>query len=309
MTSTAITRDEAKELARERLVEILAEVIPDFRPEKAFRCVNPEHEDVHPSMRYSSRTHMVKCFACGWKGDTFDVAAAVYGLSGGAVFDAVYAMLGLEVGRGGKRGVRKPPSVLKPGPGSWAEIAALIWPNGPDDEPKVRLPVPLATTAEVEAGLVGILLKHRVDALVCIQAGLRAEHFDDAELAELYDDLILCDDLAEYPADFLAWVKNQAVARHLLRRLVRFVVAEGRKRQMEAAFAAAFTSFQNNEHPDMILEDVLNAAELIMDASYDMPDADEDGMHDRLDAMFGQWFVGDDPLGTIAQYRRVEATA
>jgi hypothetical protein len=305
MTPT-ISRDEAKELARERLVEVLAEVIPDFRPEKAFRCVNPSHPDRHPSMRFLSRANMVRCFSCGWSGDTFDVAAAVYGLDAAGAFAKVYDMLSLDPKRGG-RYPRKPAVKPKANPDTWTKIAALIWPNGPDDEPEVRLPLPLATTATVEAELVGSLLNHREDTLVCVKAGLRAEHFDDREFAELYDGLVLCDDLAEYPADFLAWVKNQAAPRHMLRRLTKFVVVEGRKRQLEAAFAAAFTHYQNGERPDMILEDVLNAAELALDTRFDLPD-DAD-MRDRLDAMFSGWLENDDPLEILAQYRRVEATA
>jgi hypothetical protein len=104
-------------------------------------------------------------------------------------------------------------------------------------------------------------------------------------------------------------VKNQAAAHRMLPRLAKFIVGEGQRRKLEAAFAAAFTSFQNQEPADVILENVLNSTELALDQRFDMPDADENGMHDRLDAMFGRWFAGDDPLEIVVHYRRVEATA
>jgi hypothetical protein len=305
MTVAVFTRDAARAEARERLPEILDVIVPNFDPRKAFTCPNPNHEDVHPSARFLSRAHVVKCFSCGWVGDSFDMAASAYGLDAAGAFAKVYGMLNIEIGRGGKRGVRKQAPVPKPEPGSWAEIVRAIWPSGLDDsEPEIVLPMPLVVTATVEAGLVGILLSHRADALVCVQAGLRAEHFDDREFAELYGDIVLCDDLGEYPGDFLAWVKNQAAPRHMLRRLVRFVVDEGRKRQLEAVFARAFTGFQNGESPDKVMTGILSAAELVLNERLDLPDADDADMHDRLDMMISRWLANENPLEIVTEYRR-----
>lgn len=40
---------------------------------KAFRCLNPAHEDVHPSMRYDDNIKKVHCFSCGATYDVFDI--------------------------------------------------------------------------------------------------------------------------------------------------------------------------------------------------------------------------------------------
>ncbi len=43
------------------------------------RCVNPEHEDRHPSMHV--RNGFAYCFSCGWKGDVIDVVMTKYGIT------------------------------------------------------------------------------------------------------------------------------------------------------------------------------------------------------------------------------------
>lgn len=40
---------------------------------KAFRCLNPNHEDKHPSMRYDAKRYKVHCFSCGVDYDIYDV--------------------------------------------------------------------------------------------------------------------------------------------------------------------------------------------------------------------------------------------
>lgn len=46
---------------------------------KAFRCLNPEHEDKHPSMRYDAKRGKVHCFSCGVDYDVYDVKKLVEG--------------------------------------------------------------------------------------------------------------------------------------------------------------------------------------------------------------------------------------
>ena len=46
---------------------------------KAFRCLNPEHEDKHPSMRYDAKRGKVHCFSCGVDYDIYDVKKLVEG--------------------------------------------------------------------------------------------------------------------------------------------------------------------------------------------------------------------------------------
>lgn len=53
--------------------------ISDFR--KAFRCLNPNHEDRHPSMYYSTKYNICKCFSCGKSYDIFDLIKIDYGLT------------------------------------------------------------------------------------------------------------------------------------------------------------------------------------------------------------------------------------
>jgi DNA primase len=48
---------------------------------KPFRCINPAHEDIHPSMAYDKARNVCHCFACGKTYDIFDCIAALYGLS------------------------------------------------------------------------------------------------------------------------------------------------------------------------------------------------------------------------------------
>lgn len=45
---------------------------------KPFRCMSPDHEDVHPSMHYNSRAQNVHCFSCGVTYDIFDLIGMDY---------------------------------------------------------------------------------------------------------------------------------------------------------------------------------------------------------------------------------------
>ena len=50
-------------------------------PEKFFRCLNPEHEDEHPSMIYTPKYNICKCFACGVHYDIFSLVKLDFHLS------------------------------------------------------------------------------------------------------------------------------------------------------------------------------------------------------------------------------------
>ena len=50
-------------------------------PEKFFRCLNPEHEDEHPSMIYTPKYNICKCFACGTYYDIFSLVKLDFNLS------------------------------------------------------------------------------------------------------------------------------------------------------------------------------------------------------------------------------------
>ena len=47
---------------------------------RPFTCLNPSHEDNHPSMSYSSKYNICKCFACGASYDIFDMIGLDYGV-------------------------------------------------------------------------------------------------------------------------------------------------------------------------------------------------------------------------------------
>ena len=46
---------------------------------KPFHCFNPDHEDVHPSMSYSEKYGICKCFSGGVRYDIFDLIGIDYG--------------------------------------------------------------------------------------------------------------------------------------------------------------------------------------------------------------------------------------
>lgn len=48
---------------------------------KPFRCLNPEHEDKHPSMSYTNKYNICKCFSCGVSYDIFDIIGLDYNVS------------------------------------------------------------------------------------------------------------------------------------------------------------------------------------------------------------------------------------
>lgn len=66
--------------------EALRIFLPDYLRQKglhlgkAFRCLNPEHEDKHPSMQYDPARQQVHCFACGVNYDLFDLIGMDYRL-------------------------------------------------------------------------------------------------------------------------------------------------------------------------------------------------------------------------------------
>lgn len=68
-----------KETARNQLEAYLRQKGIDTR--KPFTCLNPAHEDRHPSMRYDPRRLRVHCFACGADHDVFGVLGLEYGLA------------------------------------------------------------------------------------------------------------------------------------------------------------------------------------------------------------------------------------
>ena len=48
---------------------------------KRFNCLNPDHDDIHPSMAYDRKNHRCICFSCQCKYDIFDVVGIDYHIS------------------------------------------------------------------------------------------------------------------------------------------------------------------------------------------------------------------------------------
>lgn len=72
-----------QQLPKEELRRHLPHYLSDrgIEADKAFHCLNPAHQDRHPSMRYDSRREKVHCFACGADYDLLDLVGIDYGVS------------------------------------------------------------------------------------------------------------------------------------------------------------------------------------------------------------------------------------
>lgn len=87
--------EEAKESAKSHLLDYLN--AKGINTSTNFSCLNPAHEDKHPSMSFDSRRNRCHCFSCGVDYDIFDVVAIDTGLSGKELFEHVYKMFGINV--------------------------------------------------------------------------------------------------------------------------------------------------------------------------------------------------------------------
>ena len=62
-----------------KVVYLLQERKIEFKPsgrDFLVKCLNPEHEDKHPSMRIDTITGVFNCFSCGYKGNLFKLYGA-----------------------------------------------------------------------------------------------------------------------------------------------------------------------------------------------------------------------------------------
>lgn len=87
--------EEAKESAKNHLLDYLN--AKGINISTNFSCLNPAHEDKHPSMSFDSRRNRCHCFSCGVDYDIFDVVSLETGLTGKELFEHVYKMFGINV--------------------------------------------------------------------------------------------------------------------------------------------------------------------------------------------------------------------
>lgn len=87
--------EEAKEYAKTNLEAYLN--AKGINTTSNFSCLNPAHEDNHPSMSFDSRRNRCHCFSCGVDYDIFDVVAIDTGLSGKELFNHVYSLYNISV--------------------------------------------------------------------------------------------------------------------------------------------------------------------------------------------------------------------
>lgn len=71
-------RNRLRDEARAMLHAYLEKLGLDTR--KPFKCLNPAHQDNNPSMSFDPKTNRVKCFACSWSGDIFDLIGMEHGI-------------------------------------------------------------------------------------------------------------------------------------------------------------------------------------------------------------------------------------
>ena len=77
------TFEQNKDLIKDNLRDyMLSSRGIELRHGKCFTCVNPAHNDKHPSMGYDEERNRVKCFSCGASYDTFDLIGIDYNLPG-----------------------------------------------------------------------------------------------------------------------------------------------------------------------------------------------------------------------------------
>ena len=87
--------EDAKESAKTNLSDYLT--AKGINTSTNFSCLNPLHEDRHPSMSFDKKRNRCHCFSCGADYDIFDVIGFDTGLSGKELFNHVYRMFNIQV--------------------------------------------------------------------------------------------------------------------------------------------------------------------------------------------------------------------
>ncbi|MCR5084304.1 MAG: toprim domain-containing protein [Succinivibrionaceae bacterium] len=73
-------QEQEKQQLKARIADYLRDEL-EVNPNSAFRCLNPEHEDRHPSMSLNRGNNTVHCFSCGATYDIFALIGIKEGLA------------------------------------------------------------------------------------------------------------------------------------------------------------------------------------------------------------------------------------
>lgn len=91
-----MTRDKAKTYIKDQLESYLTGQGIDTR--KPFSCINPDHEDNTPSMRYNPERKKVHCFSCGADYDTLDIIGIQHEITNPAeIFQKAYSLFNITL--------------------------------------------------------------------------------------------------------------------------------------------------------------------------------------------------------------------
>ena len=93
-------RDRAKDYLKDQIEDYLQRQGLPADGKTCFHCLNPQHEDKHPSMCYYKEAKAVRCFSCHEKYDIFDLIGMDYNLhSFGEQFKKACELYGVTIDR------------------------------------------------------------------------------------------------------------------------------------------------------------------------------------------------------------------
>lgn len=102
-------RNQAKDIVKSYLDDYLRS--KGINTRNLFKCLNPEHEDKHPSMSFDRQRNRCKCFACSATYDIFDLIGIDYGLTDPKdIFNKAYELYNITID---KTGPEKKPAPKK----------------------------------------------------------------------------------------------------------------------------------------------------------------------------------------------------
>lgn len=97
-----MSQEDAKRYVKEQIADYIVTEFGVQDIKKPFRCLNPAHEDRHPSMSLDREHNRVKCFSssCGVSYDTLDLVALAHNIppnDSRAIFQKAYEIFNLDV--------------------------------------------------------------------------------------------------------------------------------------------------------------------------------------------------------------------